>query len=132
MIVLDTHIWIWWMNGDPRFTSAMERIVNEHQGEGIGISAISFWEVAQLVKRNRIAVSMDAETWIRTALSAPGVVPIDLSPAIAVESVNLPGQFHRDPADQMIVATARVLNCPLLTADARILAYAHVQLAAKA
>lgn len=120
------------MNGDPRFTSAMERIVNDHQGEGIGICAISFWEVAQLVKRNRIAVSMDAETWIRTALAAPSVVPIELSPSIAADSVNLPGQFHRDPADQMIVATARVLNCPLLTADARILAYAHVQLAAKA
>lgn len=132
MIVLDTHIWIWWMNGDPRFTRAMEQIVNDHQSRGIGICAISFWEVAQLVKRNRIAVSMDAETWIRTALSAPGIVPIELTPDIAVESVNLPGQFHRDPADQMIVATARVLNCPLLTADARILAYAHVQLASNA
>ena len=69
-----------------------------------------------------------ADDWLAQALSYPGVRPIDLSPAICVESTQLPGSFHRDPADQLIVATARVLDAVLVTADAKILAYPFVKL----
>lgn len=65
---------------------------------------------------------------MKQALAYPGIKLLPLSPEIAIESTQLPGTFHKDPADQIIVATARINNCRLLTVDAKILSYAHVQL----
>ena len=95
---------------------------------GIGVSAISCWEVAKLVERQRLSLPCSAFDWIRQALAYPGVRLLDLSPRISVESTQLPGTFHRDPADQIIVATARVFDAPLVTLDPKILAYPHVRL----
>jgi PIN domain nuclease of toxin-antitoxin system len=81
-----------------------------------------------LVEVGRITLPEPIGDWLEHALSYPGVLLIDLSPRITVESTQLPGMFHRDPADQLIVATARTLNCPLVTLDAKILQYPHVQL----
>jgi len=64
--------------------------------------------------------------WLTQALNYPGVQLLELTPQIAVESTQLPGEFHKDPADQIIVATARIYNSPLVTLDGRILAYSHV------
>ena len=93
------------------------------------MSAISCWEVAKLVERQRLSLPCPVFDWIQQALSYPGVSLLDLSPRICVESTQLPGTFHRDPADQIIVATARVFDVPLVTVDAKILAYPHVRLA---
>lgn len=93
----------------------------------MGISVISCWEVAKLVELGRLALPVPIEQWFEQALSYPGVQLLDLTPQIALESTLLPPPFHRDPADQIVVATARVHNCPLATIDDKILKYPHVQ-----
>lgn len=101
------------------------------QGEaprGLGVSAISCWEVAKLVELGRLALSVPVDQWLAQALRPP-VVLLPLSPEVAVASTQLPGRFHQDPADQMIVATARLYDCPLVTLDRLIRAYPHVRLA---
>lgn len=125
MILLDTHIWVSWVSTllSPRF----QRIVEAHATAGLGVSVISCWEVAKKVRTGKLDLDQDLETWIPTALRYRGVRLLDLSPEIVTEANSLPGEFHRDPADQMIVATARVLDVPILTADAKILAYPHVR-----
>lgn len=126
MIVLDTHVWVWWVQGEPRLPrNAVERIEQE-EAAGIGVSAISCWEIAKLVEHGRLALPLPVEEWLTTALSYPGMELVPISPRIAVESTQLPGEFHSDPADQIIVATARVLGCSLLTADHKIRRYPHV------
>lgn len=127
MILLDTHIWVWWAHGDERLTSNQTEIIraNEEDG-GIGVSAISCWEIAKLVELGRLELPAPLEIWFEQALSYPGIRIMDLTPEISTESTRLPREFHRDPADQIIVATARVLNCTLVTSDERILNYPHV------
>ncbi len=129
MIVLDTHIWVWWVHGDARLTTAQQQTISAHETAGLGVSVISCWEVAKLVQMGRIVLSYPIGEWLDRALSYPGVRLLELSPRIAAESTELPGEFHRDPADQIIVATARVLAAALLTADEKIIRYPHVQLA---
>ena len=128
MIVLDTHIWIWWVDGSPQLTAQQQEWIEEYKPEGLGVSIISCWEVAKLVESGRLKLQCPVEEWIEQALAYPGVQLLQLTPRIAIESTQLPGNFHRDPADQMIVATARVWGCPLLTVDDRILKYLHVTL----
>jgi PIN domain nuclease of toxin-antitoxin system len=127
MIVLDTHIWIWWANESNRLSSNMRELIERHTSTGLGVSAISCWEVAKLVERGRLELSLPVQQWLAEALSLPGVRLLELSPDIAVGSTQLPGEFHRDPADQIIVATARFYDILLLTLDAKILNYEHVQ-----
>lgn len=129
MILLDTHVWVWWVNESSMVSKDMLRIIQEHQGDGLGVSIISCWEVAKLVERGRLELTMPVERWIEQALAYPEVELLQLTPRIAVESTQLPGEFHRDPADQMLVATARVHDIPLLTADNKLLHYPHVKLA---
>ena len=83
--------------------------------------------VAKLVERGRLTLPCPVFEWLQQALAYPGVRLIELSPRICAESTQLPGSFHRDPADQIIVATARVLDMPLITRDEKILAYPHVK-----
>ena len=128
MIVLDTHIWIRWVDGSSQLTTQHQEWIEEYKPEGLGVSVISCWEVAKLVENGRLKLQCPVEEWIEQALAYPGVRLLQLTPRIAIESTQLPGSFHRDPADQMIVATARVWGCPLLTVDDRILKYPHVTL----
>lgn len=127
MIVLDTHIWVWWVDQNARLTPSQLRHLQDNQAGGLGISAISCWELAKLVEVGRIELSCPVNDWIKQALAYTGIVLLELTPEIAVDSTQLPGTFHRGPADQIIVATARIHRCPLLTADARILNYPHVE-----
>ena len=126
MIILDTHIWIWWVHGDAQLPHRLSAHLQANEENGFGVSAISCWEVAKLVEVGRLKLPLPIDEWLAQALSYPGVQLIELSPRIAVESTQLPGGFHRDPADQIIVATARVLNAPLMTLDAKIANYPHV------
>jgi PIN domain nuclease of toxin-antitoxin system len=98
-----------------------------HEAQGLGVSIISCWEVSKLVEYNRLLLPVPVAEWLDQSLAYPGIRLLDLTPRIVVESTQLPGTFHRDPADQMIVATARVHDCPLVTLDGKILAYPHVQ-----
>lgn len=90
---------------------------------GLLVSPITGWEVALLVKRGRLAIGRDVGVWMEMALRAPGVRPAVFDMETAVRSVELPGEFHADPADRFLIATARRLDIPLLTADGAILAY---------
>jgi PIN domain nuclease of toxin-antitoxin system len=126
MIVLDTHTWVWWVHGDERLTQAQREVITANESDLIGVSAISCWEIAKLVEYQRLELSSPLEEWFDQALNYPGVQLLALTPEIAIESTRLPGQFHRDPADQIIVATARVYGCSLVTSDDKILNYPHV------
>ena len=127
MILLDTHTWIWWVHGDPRLPESHAEIIHRSENIEIGVSIISCWEVAKLVEYKRLVLPCSLQEWFAQALAYPGVSLLKLTPEIVIESVQLPDQFHRDPADQLIVATARVHSCPLLTSDTRIRQYTHVE-----
>lgn len=128
MIVLDTHVWVWWVNGGGALPPDYRAFVAAEAPNGLGVAAISVWEVAKLVERNRLQLIVPVEQWLPRALQPP-VVLLPLTPEVAVESTRLPGTFHRDLADQLVVATARVFDCPLVTLDRLIRAYPHVRLA---
>lgn len=126
MILLDTHIWIWWVNLNNKLSSAQKEIVLKHESEEIGISIISCWEVARLVEYKRLEFACSIKEWIQIALDYPGVTLLNLTPDIVIESSQLPSDFHKDPADQMIAATARILQCILVTADKKIINYEYI------
>ncbi|MBN3944075.1 type II toxin-antitoxin system VapC family toxin [Nostoc sp. NMS9] len=126
MIILDTHIWIWWVDNNERLNQKYRDWIEEYQSQGLGVSIISCWEVAKLVENRKLAFSISVEDWLAAALVYPGVQLLELTIPIIVESTKLTG-FHRDPSDQIIVATARINGCPLLTVDTKILAYPGVQ-----
>lgn len=111
--VLDTHVWVWTCAGDRR-AAGMEKF----KGAPI-ISAISIWEVCMLSLKGRLELSPDVETWISENLAPPSVLE-PISPAISIRSCALPN-FHGDPADRLIVATAIELGLPLITADRQII-----------
>ncbi|HEV3424137.1 MAG TPA: type II toxin-antitoxin system VapC family toxin [Paraburkholderia sp.] len=128
MIVLDTHALVWWVSADPTLSKkAKAAIERELVGGEIIISSISAWEIAMLVEREKLVLSMDVSSWLDTisAIEAVRFMPVDVE--IATKSVDLPGEFHKDPANRMIVATARKLAVPLVTKDEKIRAYAHVK-----
>lgn len=127
MIVIDTHIWVWWVHGDERLTQIQIDTIQANEADTIGVSAISCWEVAKLVEYGRLDVLCPLTEWFEQALSYPGILILPLTPEIAIESTVLPGEFHRDPADQIIVATARTHGCPLVSSDAKLLRYPHVE-----
>ena len=125
MIILDTHIWIWWVHGDPKLSQPARIAIENNESLTIGISVMSCWEIAKLVEYNRLTLPCEISEWFEKALSYPAVQLLDLTPQIAITSTQLVN-FHRDPADQIITATAKVYDCPLVTMDTKILGYADV------
>jgi PIN domain nuclease of toxin-antitoxin system len=125
-LLLDTHLWLWYVEGErTRFSSRIEPVVEAAVERGeVFVSAISVWEVAQLSALRRLDLTQDVRTWVARALAFPGVRLKGLSPAIAIESTRLPGTPHRDPADRMLIGTARLTGAALVTCDSRVLAYA--------
>lgn len=127
MILIDTHIWVWWVLDLPRLSPAHRRILEAGEGIGLAVSVISCWEIAKLVEIGKLAIPLSVGSWIDVALTYPGVRLVDLTPRIAVRSTQLPGAFHRDPADQIIVATAQEYDWELITVDEKIRNYPHVR-----
>jgi len=127
MIVLDTHIWVWCVHGDERPTETQAQVIETNETNVIGVSAISCWEIAKLVEYGRLELPCSLREWFEQALSYPGIRLLELTPEVAIESTQLPGEFHRDPTDQIIVATARVHGCSLVTSDSKLLKYPHVE-----
>jgi PIN domain nuclease of toxin-antitoxin system len=125
--MLDTHVLLWWVNGDDAQLSKPARIAiaAEYAGGEIGICAITGWEIAMLVKQGRLALAMDVVAWLDQVASLVTFLPVDRD--IAVKAVDLPGDFHKDPADRMIVAAARQLGAGLVTADEKIRNYPHLK-----
>ena len=128
MIVLDTHALLWWVNDDALLSKRAKSTINKHMSVGeIIVSSITAWEIAMLVKQNRLFLSMDVAGWLATVAEIEAVrfVPVDID--VSLKSVDLPGIFHKDPADRMIVATARKLAVSLVTKDEKIRNYPHVK-----
>jgi PIN domain nuclease of toxin-antitoxin system len=120
-LLLDTHVWIWLSIEDKKSLSKTAKREIQRANRK-WISAISCWELAKLAEKGRIAFSIPLITWIRRSLNELRIEVAELSPEVAVESTLL-NNFHKDPADQIIVATSRVFGIPLLTSDRRILDY---------
>ncbi len=126
MILLDTHVWIPWSAGDDERLS-VKALAAINKAERLGISAISCWETAMLVSKNRLKLSLDVHEWIQKALGRPKLLLFDLDVETLVLSTRLPGQFHGDPADRMIAATALLHNIPLITKDRLIQEWGQVK-----
>jgi len=126
-LLLDTHCWIWAQLGLVQQLSrtALQSIKDGEREGNLRISVISIWELAMLEKRGRVALPMNVRTWVEQALGKPGIAVAPLTPEIAIESVHLPGEMHGDPADRMLVATARVLGATLVTKDAQLIRYSR-------
>jgi len=123
-LILDTHIWVWLNTGSSELSKSSVSMIEQAAVSGqVYIPAIVVWEVAALAAKRRLTFKMPTRQWIEEALSKPGINLIPLLASIAVESTELPGEFHGDPADRLIVATARIKWLPLMTRDAKILTY---------
>ena len=123
-LLLDTHVFIWLMNGDTTLPLKIRKHISSSLLENnVYISAISCWEIAMLEQRNRIILTKPCLEWINEGLSRSGIQILELTPAISVESCKLPDFPHGDPADRMIVAGARLSHSVLITRDKTLLAY---------
>jgi len=118
MIVIDTHILVWInLNPDKIPKSILNAIYSEKQ---LGVAAITLWEIAMLVQKNRLKLSVPVSEWLEEALSQDKIVLLPITPEIAVLSAGL--KMHGDPADRLISATALAHNCKLATVDGELLA----------
>ncbi|GDX82296.1 PIN domain-containing protein [Deltaproteobacteria bacterium] len=125
VLLLDTHIWIWLVNGGPeRLPPSALNAVRLASGSRLAVSAISVWELAMLEARGRVQLQMDCTEWVAEATRRTGLRVVPLSTEIAVGSTRLPGDLHGDPADRIIAATARHEGATLITRDRALLAYA--------
>ena len=124
-LLLDTHIWIWVLEGAvPEIGHAAQNQMTESGAMGrVLVSAISVWEVGMLEAKGRVRFSLEVGEWVRRALTAPGVRLAPLTPEIALDSTRLPEPVHGDPADRILIATARRTGATLVTRDAKIVDY---------
>lgn len=128
MILLDTHVWLWWLGESPDLSETAASAIHESaRRDGVAVSTISTWELALLVARDRIQLRIPVIEWVQTSESIAELSFLSPSNNIMLESVSLPGTFHSDPADRMIVATARTHGLRLVTKDDKIRRYAHVE-----
>ena len=131
-LLLDTHIWLWYAEGvagrlSPAILAAIDRSRIEHR---LHVNAVSVWEVGMLCAKGKISLSAPVHEWVRRTMSMPGIRLQALDAETALESTQLPGSPHGDPADRFLIAAARVHGLGLVTADKKICAYGkagHVQ-----
>lgn len=127
MIILDTHIWVWWNHNDSKLISNLDKIINEERSNGLGVCSITLIEISRLVTQNRLILPCSLQEWFNIALAQEGVILLSITPQIAIDSYSVPGNFHKDPADRLIVSTARIYDVPLVNVDEKILAYSYVK-----
>ncbi|MCU1272778.1 MAG: PilT protein domain protein [Bryobacterales bacterium] len=129
-LLLDTHILLWWRADPEQLTKSHEQWLAdiEARGEPAGISAITLWELAEMVARGRVEIEQPIDLWLQELENHPLISVYPLSARIVAESVRLGDGFHKDPADQIIVATALCHGLRLITADQRILRWGKVLL----
>ena len=123
-LLLDTHVLIWLINGDAALSRAAKQEIDDASADRETlVSVVCFWEIGMLQLKRRIRLAGSVLDWTRDAVNRPGITVAPLTPEIVAASSFLPGRFHADPADRMIVATARETGATLLTRDRRILRY---------
>ena len=126
--VLDTHAWIWWATSDRRLSRPARAAIERAQKRGeLWVSMISIWEMAKKVEKGQLTLDRPLDDWIEAALASEALHVAEMTRPILVDSCRLPQPFHGDPADQILVATARHHGAVLVTRDQRIRQYAHVQ-----
>jgi len=126
-LLLDTHVWVWFAAGaaDEISPSCVRAVEEARERRAAFVSAVSVREVALLVAHRRLALTLPVDEWVRRALGPIGLAPLQLDVTAAVRSADLPGGFHRDPADRMLVAQALVHGLTLVTRDRAILEWAR-------
>lgn len=124
-LLLDTHYWVWLAFGRlDQIGASAKTLIEDHAKRGnLLVSVISVWELGMLEQKKRIRLDIGVDAWVRNALAIPGLSLVSISSEIALAASRLPGDFHGDPADRMIVATAREHQAQLLTKDRAILEY---------
>ncbi|MCP4630122.1 MAG: type II toxin-antitoxin system VapC family toxin [bacterium] len=128
MIVLDTHAWIWFISNPDLLSKRAKEAVNAAvRNKSILISSISAWELALLVTKKRIKLTLDVTDWIAKSESLSFIRFVPVTNSIAVKSVNLPIPLHPDPADRIIIATVLSVGAPLVTKDRKLLDYSPVK-----
>ena len=128
MIVLDTHILLWWVNGSTTLSKPAKKAIDGAVGSNsVHVSCISSWEIALLVERGRLRLALDVRDWLYRCEALPFLTFVPVSNAIAVESVRLPDFPHADPADRIIVTTALSLGAVLVTKDEKLRHYPHLK-----
>jgi PIN domain nuclease of toxin-antitoxin system len=128
LIVLDTHAWVWWLDDPRKLPARARKAVNEAAAdEAVYISTISTWEIMLLASGGRLEFRMDARDWIARSEALPFIHFVPVDNPIAIRSVRLPGSFHKDPADRIILATAMTMGAPVVSSDSRIKEYSHVK-----
>ena len=126
MILLDTHVLVWFAQGNDRLGLHARQVIERAcEKEEVRLSPISFWEAAMLVAKGRLALGIPLEIWAQRVIAYPGFHLAGVDVATALDAGQLPGAIHGDPSDRLLIATARALACPLMTADSLILAYAE-------
>mgnify|MGYP000439292657 CR=1 FL=1 len=120
---------VWWVNGSESLSANARKVIAETLASDseILVSSISAWEIAILIVKGRLVLSMDVESWLDEVSQIDGVRYVPVNNEIGIKSTLLPGEFHKDPADRMIVATARLYAVPVVTADEKIIQYPHVK-----
>jgi PIN domain nuclease of toxin-antitoxin system len=118
--LLDTHVWIWTQE-QPETIGAKTRALLETTSDDLCVSAVSSLEIARLVSGRLLELQGNLDRWVRTAIDSIEARSLDVDHRVAIEAYKLPGRFHKDPADRMLVATARIHGLTLVTADERIL-----------
>ena len=126
--LLDTHAWIWWNMTPQRLSQDILSLLGEPGNyDEILLSAISPWEFSKLLEKGRLTISCDPEEWLGHAFGLSKMRLVPLTPGIAYKSTVLPGEFHGDPADQIIAATAREENAVLITKDRKLQDYRYLK-----
>jgi PIN domain nuclease of toxin-antitoxin system len=123
--LLDTHAWIWLVEAPTRLSRRARQELDQ-SGEVFAVADISLWEIAQKAVSGDLGLREPVDQWLARAAGHSHIRVLSITPAIAWEQAQLPGDFHRDPADRLIVATARVHQLTLVTKDERIQRYPHV------
>ncbi len=124
MVVLDTHIWLWWINEDHDLLSGTRNDMIQ-QADVVSVSAISCFEVSWLYAHGRIELPCDREIWFEKALAGSNIDLLPVTPAIAIAAVDLP-EHHSDPQDRIIIATALVHKAHLMSADKKFSRYPEI------
>jgi PIN domain nuclease of toxin-antitoxin system len=127
MLLLDTHAWWWALSEPKKLSNKAYKIIKENPPNQRAIASISIWEFAMMASVGKVEIRIPAELWLEQAISQTGLEIFELNPKIATESCDLPGDFHKDPADRIIVATARINNMKLVTKDKKIIRYPYVE-----
>lgn len=125
-LLLDTHVWLWLASGARNRikASTLDAIVQAGETNALGVSIVSVWEIALLEAKQRLRLPMSVDEWVERALDRPDIHLIGLNQTRTVlDSCHLPADFHTDPADRLLVATARSENAMLVTRDQKILDY---------